>query len=142
MSDQPRKGRRLGAPPTPSTVDDTTPPTAPTQPTPTEASGGTLAVVPDAAAPASPPHDPPPPEHGPVRAFGYLPQPTLAGATAPDARDVLRPMEREETEQISVRVPAVLNLRRRSRQYAAFNDVEQRVQIALALDEWLRARGF
>lgn len=148
MTEAPKpKARRLGGkglPPTPSTTENTTPPTAPG----TEAAVGQaqrgLVPVPDQtpAAPAEPPADQGDAGAvwGPVQAHGRV-RPS-SPEKIPDAREVCRPRERDGRVQLNVAVPEVLQLQRRMRRYWVEHEVEVRDQAAIAIDGWLRAQGY
>lgn len=160
----------MGGPPTISTVDDTTPPQAPArqpatepsveagEPEPTEAlakpaettPGRQLAAAPDHAAarhlaPASAPPTEPADRgaayipHGPV----HIVMPSAGDSPErPTAEELVRPREEMQREQISVLVPKDLELRRRMRLMWAHEGMEVRDQAALALDGFLRSRGY
>lgn len=60
----------------------------------------------------------------------------------PHAEDIIRPKEETPREQVSAMVPAELELVRRMRLMWAHEGILQRDQVALALDAWLRDRGY
>lgn len=137
-----------GPPPTPSTVDDVTEPEAPPRRADRtrEAAAEEAPPVPPAsaelvpAAPAAPAMVDEPPaaeqrgEQGPVYTF--------TRPEVPRAEDLLQPRPKIDREQISCMVPAQLRLVQRMRLFWATEGMEQRDQVAHALDQWLRARGF
>jgi hypothetical protein len=151
------KGRRLGAAPAMSTTAGATEPEAPPRPgrrhaapqddlstasqTPAPsaepaAAGTGLAVVRTAAEPL--PAAPPEVE---VR------MPTAASASwgtarRPRAADLITPRVELRKEQISVMVPADLELVRRMTLYKLDHKLTQADQVALALDAWLTAEGY
>lgn len=119
MTDRPQ-GKRLGGGIV-STLADTTPPQAP--------AGQGLVPVSDPAPTLPPPRDAAVTPHGPA-------------VDQPRAEDLVQRRTEITREQINGMVPKVLQLRRRMRIYQLDHDVELRDQMALALDGWLRARGY
>lgn len=97
---------------------------------------GSTAPAPVDSTPPDRPDDPAgqEPQQGPVYTFSR--------PDVPRAEEILQPRPKIEREQISHMVPAELRLVRRMRLFWAAEGMEQRDQVAHALDQWLRARGF
>lgn len=69
-------------------------------------------------------------------------QPTSDAPTAhPDTLDVIR-NRHTKRGQLNYAVPDVLQLQRRIRRYNADTDIPHGDIVALALDTWLRAKGY
>lgn len=126
--------KRLGPPAALSTVQDTTPPEAETGEQAAPSPGGVVAV---------PPVAPPAPVPAPVDV--RIPAvPGMQGAAGrPRATDLVRQPETAIVrEQVNAMVPAELQLARRMGYFKLDHGVELRDQVALAVDEWLTARGY
>lgn len=116
------KGRRLGGPPTISTLDDPTGPEAP----PARAA----ALVPAAA---------PDPVELPHLVDVQLP----SAPSRPRAEDIVQRRTGDiPREQINAMTPQALELARRMGYYKLDHGFELRDQVALALDGWLSAQGY